>query len=72
MVRFGGPRRRLQEKVDAVPFWWHTIDLGHGVATPGHKSAGALRHELDAMALLVSQRDVEAPTLREIADELAF
>ena len=26
----------------------------------------------DDMALLVSQRDVEAPTLREIADELPF
>ena len=52
MVTFAGQRRRrLQEKVDAVPFWWHTIDLGHGVVTPGHKSAEALRHELDAMAL---------------------
>jgi len=51
VVALPGQRRRLQEKVDAVPFWWHSIDLGHGVVTPGHKSAEALRHELDAMAL---------------------
>jgi tRNA (mo5U34)-methyltransferase len=44
-------RRRLRQKVDAVPFWWHSIDLGHGVVTPGHKSTEALRAELDAMAL---------------------
>ena len=34
-----------------MPFWWHSIDLGHGVVTPGHKSAEALRAELDALAL---------------------
>jgi tRNA (mo5U34)-methyltransferase len=51
MVTRPGQRRRLREKVDAVPFWWHSIDLGHGVVTPGHKSAAALRRELDAMAL---------------------
>jgi len=46
-----GRRRRLQQHVDAIPFWWHSIDLGHGVVTPGHKSAGALRGELDQMSL---------------------
>ncbi len=51
MVTLPGQRRRLQEKVDAVPFWWHSIDLGHGVVTPGHKSAQTLRAELDALAL---------------------
>lgn len=47
----GAARRRLQEQVDAVPFWWHSIDLGHGVVTPGHKPPGVLRAELDALAL---------------------
>lgn len=51
MVTMPGQRRRLQERVDAVPFWWHSIDLGHGVVTPGHKSAADLQRELDAMAL---------------------
>jgi tRNA (mo5U34)-methyltransferase len=51
MVTLPGHRRRLREKVAAVPFWWHSIDLGHGVVTPGHKSAQALRQELDALAL---------------------
>ncbi len=25
----------LQARVSEVPFWWHRIDLGHGVVTPG-------------------------------------
>ena len=25
----------LQQQVDAVPYWWHSIELGHGVITPG-------------------------------------
>ena len=27
-----------QHDVDNVPFWWHTIDLGDGVITPGQTS----------------------------------
>ena len=47
----GTARRRLQERVDAIPFWWHSIDLGHGVVTPGHKPPDVLGAELDALAL---------------------
>ena len=28
-------RQRTIETVARVPFWWHTIDLGNGVTTPG-------------------------------------
>jgi tRNA (mo5U34)-methyltransferase len=41
----------LQEAVDAVPFWMHSIDLGEGVVTPGHKTPERLREELAAMRL---------------------
>ena len=51
MVSLPGARRRLQQRVESVAFWWHSIDLGHGVVTPGHKSDEALRAELDAMDL---------------------
>jgi tRNA (mo5U34)-methyltransferase len=51
VVSLPGQRRRLQQKVASVPFWWHSIDLGHGVVTPGHKNAAELQGELDAMAL---------------------
>lgn len=47
----GSGRRRLRERVDEIPFWWHSIDLGHGVVTPGHKPPGVLQAELDALAL---------------------
>ena len=46
--------RRLQERVDAVPVWWHSIDLGDGVVTPGRKTDGHdafLERELRALRL---------------------
>lgn len=47
----GSAGRRLQARVDAIPFWFHSIDLGHGVVTPGHKPPEVLRAELAALAL---------------------
>jgi tRNA (mo5U34)-methyltransferase len=38
----------LQEKI-AQYFWWHTIDLGNGVVTPGFKTADLMRIEADAL-----------------------
>jgi tRNA (mo5U34)-methyltransferase len=43
--------RRARRRVEDVGFWWHSIDVGHGVTTPGAKSAGELAHELDAIRL---------------------
>jgi tRNA (mo5U34)-methyltransferase len=37
----------LQSRVKQVPFWWHSIDLGGGVITPGSKSAQELERELE-------------------------
>ena len=31
-------RQRKLKAAAGVPFWWHTIDLGEGVKTPGHAS----------------------------------
>ena len=31
-------REKKLADVRRVPFWWHTIDLGNGVVTPGHSS----------------------------------
>src|SRR5919202_3078365 len=50
----GARMRRLQERVDAVPVWWHSIDLGDGVVTPGRKTDGHdafLERELRALQL---------------------
>jgi tRNA (mo5U34)-methyltransferase len=51
MVSLPGRRRRLAQRVEAVPFWWHSIDLGDGIVTPGHKSAESLRTEFEQLAL---------------------
>ena len=37
--------RNLAEEVRSVPTWWHSIDLGNGVVTPGHKSPELLNEE---------------------------
>ena len=43
--------RELQNKVDAVSFWFHSIDLGDGVVTPGFKSADTHKQELASFHL---------------------
>jgi tRNA (mo5U34)-methyltransferase len=44
-------RLKLQRDVERVPFWWHSIDLGDGVVTPGHKTPDVLARELEALRL---------------------
>jgi tRNA (mo5U34)-methyltransferase len=44
-------RENLQAAVDAVGFWWHSIDLGHGVVTPGAKSLSHITRELESLRL---------------------
>jgi tRNA (mo5U34)-methyltransferase len=39
-------RRRKQAEADRVGFWWHSIDLGDRVVTPGFKSQELLAQEL--------------------------
>ncbi len=41
----------LQERVDDVPFWFHSIDLGGGVMTPGHKDQAELVREIASLEL---------------------
>jgi tRNA (mo5U34)-methyltransferase len=41
-------RDRLQSLVKSCIFWWHSLDLGQGVVTPGHKTPEVLRVELEA------------------------
>jgi tRNA (mo5U34)-methyltransferase len=44
-------KEQLEEMVRSVPYWWHAIDLGHGVVTPGHKSAEHLAAEIQSLRL---------------------
>lgn len=42
----------LRRRIGEVPFWWHPIDLGDGIVTPGRKaSAEAMAAEHAALAL---------------------
>lgn len=41
----------LRALADSVGFWWHSIDLGQGVVTNGHKTPEILQRELAALRL---------------------
>lgn len=43
--------QRKRRAIRQVGFWWHSIDLGDGVVTPGVKSAELLRTELETLDL---------------------
>jgi len=44
-------RRRTQALVDSVGYWFHSIDVGHGMVTPGQKPAPVLAAEWEQMHL---------------------
>jgi tRNA (mo5U34)-methyltransferase len=41
----------LADRVASVPVWFHSIDLGGGIVTPGMKDAAHLQDELEALRL---------------------
>ena len=42
---------RPRSTIDDVPFWYHSIDLGGGLVTPGFKSPASMQAHLDALCL---------------------
>ncbi|MHB8519347.1 MAG: class I SAM-dependent methyltransferase [Limisphaerales bacterium] len=44
-------KQQIEERVRAVPFWFHSIDVGQGIVTPGFKTSAVLSRELDLMRL---------------------
>jgi tRNA (mo5U34)-methyltransferase len=54
--------RELRAKVAAVPFWWHSIDLGYGVTTPGIRSPRDLTRALALLQL----PDLQGKTVLDI------
>jgi tRNA (mo5U34)-methyltransferase len=44
-------RRKLAKMAERVPYWWHSIDLGDGVVTPGRHPADELDREWKALGL---------------------
>lgn len=44
-------RAEIERRVASVPRWWHSIDVGQGVTTPGHKTAVQLAAELGTLRL---------------------
>jgi len=46
----GIKRETVLRKMNQVPFWWHSIDLGYGIVTPGHQ--GGITHPTGTKNLL--------------------
>ena len=41
MARTAAEVQQLRREISEVSFWWHAIDLGDGIVTPGVKGGGA-------------------------------
>jgi tRNA (mo5U34)-methyltransferase len=52
----------LQARADEVKLWWHSIDLGHGVVTPGVKTPEIIRREMESLHL----PDLDGKTVLDI------
>lgn len=46
-----GRHRQVAKAVEAVPFWWHSIDVGDGLVTPGWKKPEHLAAEWASLDL---------------------
>ena len=57
LLRGRRQRKETERRVGEVPFWWHSIDVGGGVTTPGVKSPADLSRELAGVRL---RHDVRA------------
>jgi tRNA (mo5U34)-methyltransferase len=44
-------RSDLQAAVEKVGFWWHSIDVGQGIVTPGAKTPRVIARELESLRL---------------------
>jgi tRNA (mo5U34)-methyltransferase len=44
-------KSKIEQIAASVPWWWHSIDLGHGVITKGVKCGGDMSGELKALRL---------------------
>lgn len=66
---FGIGRRRRERLVATVPWWWHSIDVGEGVVTPGHKGAdrpGGSRAFMAAELASLALPDLRGKTVLDI------
>jgi hypothetical protein len=43
--------RDLRARIEEVPYWWHSIDLGDGAVTPGRKPIEELESPLCELQL---------------------
>lgn len=56
----------LRRRVDAVDNWWHRIDLGHGIVTPGRQESS------EKLARIHMPRDLSGQTVLDIGTSDGF
>lgn len=64
----GLSRETVLKKMALIPYWWHSIELGYGLVTPGHH--GGIHHPSGDKALLENMRlapdDLKGKTVLDI------
>jgi tRNA (mo5U34)-methyltransferase len=66
---FGPSRRERERLVATVPSWWHSLDVGRGVVTPGAKGAngpGGSRAHMQAELASLALPDLRGQTVLDI------
>jgi tRNA (mo5U34)-methyltransferase len=62
----GMDRETVLRKISHVPFWWHRIEVGYGLVTPGHH--GDIHHPTGDKNLLGNMRLPENLTGKSVLD----
>lgn len=63
-VRLSAEAKR--RRIEAVGYWWHSIDLGDGVVTPGIKWGGGVEAMMDDVRRIGLPEDITGRTVLDI------
>ena len=58
----GRRRRKLIKSADTVGYWWHSIELGEDIVTPGHRT----QEELDRLWASLGLQDLSGRTVLDV------
>ncbi|MDO8424726.1 MAG: hypothetical protein Q7S70_02185, partial [bacterium] len=62
----GMAKEAVLEKVKKIPFWWHGVELGYGIVSPGHH--GGISHPSGDKAILRHMNLPENLTGKSVLD----
>jgi tRNA (mo5U34)-methyltransferase len=59
-------REEILKRVNAVKFWWHHLDLGQGIITPGHQGTTTMDGTAETLERLHLPDDLTGKTVLDV------